>query len=253
MIAKSNAVLPMAMAATCNQELNRLFHVTASAANQQQTTRLSVVEPRRPKPCNAGRSARLGRVFEFLQAPVAILSASPGAIAPLASAEVTAFIAAAISWAFSPRALSRGGALDRRQCEFYGAFAARRQDALEAQPHRSRVAGESEFDRPARQHFGLTRQKCRGGKRRLVARAALSPLGIARPPSSYGHPRARPGGFDIRPSVIDTSVVQLGSLAGTPSGNMRCDLGNFEADHYRNVTIPPRTIDLALSMRARGR
>jgi hypothetical protein len=34
---KKHAVLPMAMAATCNQELNRLFHVAASAANQQQT------------------------------------------------------------------------------------------------------------------------------------------------------------------------------------------------------------------------
>jgi hypothetical protein len=34
----------------------------------------------------------------------AILFASPGVMAPLASAEVTAFIAAAMSWAFSPRA-----------------------------------------------------------------------------------------------------------------------------------------------------
>jgi hypothetical protein len=98
--------------------------------------------------------------------------------APLATAEVTAFIAAAMSWAFSPRALSRGGALDRRQCEFYRAFAARPQDAFEAKPHRSRVADESELDRPARQRFGLTRQKCRGGKRRLVARAGLPPGGI---------------------------------------------------------------------------
>jgi hypothetical protein len=105
-------------------------------------------------------------------------------IAPLASAEVTAFIAGAMSWAFSPRALSRGGALDRRQCEFYGAFAARRQDALAAQPHRSRVAGESELDRSARQRLGLARQKRRGGKRRLVARAGPAPGRIARPPFS---------------------------------------------------------------------
>jgi hypothetical protein len=64
--------MAMAMAMICNRELNRLFHVAASAANQQQTTRLTVVEPGRPRLCNAGRSARLGRVFEFLQAPVEI-------------------------------------------------------------------------------------------------------------------------------------------------------------------------------------
>jgi len=89
----------------------------------------------------------------------AILSASRGVIAPLASAE-------------GDRLHCRGhirGALDRRQCEFYRAFAARRQDAFEAKPHRSRVAGESELDRPARQRLGLTRQQCRGGERRLVA------------------------------------------------------------------------------------
>ena len=50
---KKHAVLPMAMTATCNQELNRLFHVAASAANQQRNTRLSVVaaplrDPSRP-------------------------------------------------------------------------------------------------------------------------------------------------------------------------------------------------------------
>jgi hypothetical protein len=108
--------------------------------------------------CNAGRSARLGRVFEFLQAPVEIAGVDrpdkgvdhrrdplrlARRVAPPPSAEVTAFIAAAMSWAFSPRALSRGGALDRRQCEFDRAFAARRQDAFEANPHPSRVAGAS--------------------------------------------------------------------------------------------------------------
>jgi hypothetical protein len=69
----------------------------------------------------------------------AIVPASPGVITPPASAEVTAFIAAAMSSAFSPRALSRGRALDRRQWEFDGALAARRQDAFETKPHRGRV------------------------------------------------------------------------------------------------------------------
>src|SRR6478752_1144854 len=73
----------------------------------------------------------------------AILSASRGVIAALASAEVTAFIAAAISWALSRPAWSRGGALDRWQGEFYRAFAARSQDAFETKPHRGRVADES--------------------------------------------------------------------------------------------------------------
>src|SRR5207253_1358183 len=77
----------------------------------------------------------------------AIVPASPGVITPPASAEVTAFIAAAMSWAFSPRALSRGSALDRRQREFYRAIAARRQDAFEAQPHRSRIADERQVHR----------------------------------------------------------------------------------------------------------
>ena len=67
----------------------------------------------------------------------AIVAASPGVITPPASAEVTAFIAAAMSWAFSPRALSRGSTLDRRQDKLHRAFAAWRQDAFEAEPHRA--------------------------------------------------------------------------------------------------------------------
>jgi hypothetical protein len=94
---------------------------------------------------------------------------------------VTAFIDAAISCALSRQAWSRGGALDRRQGEFYRAFAARSQDAFETKPHRGRVAEEGELDPPARQRLGLTRQQCRGGKRRLVARADPAPGVIARP------------------------------------------------------------------------
>jgi hypothetical protein len=65
-------------------------------------------------------------------------SRSPGVIAPPASAEMTAFIAVAILWpdimAFSPRAVSRGSALDPRQGELHRRFAARRQDAFDTEP-----------------------------------------------------------------------------------------------------------------------
>jgi hypothetical protein len=86
---------------------------------------------------------------------VAIVAASPGVITPPASAEVTAFIAAAMSWAFSPRALFRGSTLDRRQSELHDAIAARRQNAFEAQPLRCRVADQRQLDGPAGQGLGL--------------------------------------------------------------------------------------------------
>jgi hypothetical protein len=186
----------MAMAATCNRELNRLFHVAAPAANQQQTLAYRLLS--QGDPDSAMRvAARLGRVFEFLQAPVEIAGIDRPDKGvdhrrdPLRLARRDRAAGQRRGHrlhrrsdvvGLQPRALSRGGALDRRQCESYRAFAARRRDAFEAKPHRSRVAGESELDRPARQRLGLTRQKCRRGKRRLVARAGLSPGGIARPP-----------------------------------------------------------------------
>jgi hypothetical protein len=91
---------------------------------------------------------RCGRLFDVLTCPRHLInlvigsehysSLPPGVITPPASAEVTAFIAAAMSWAFSPRALSRGSTLDRRQSELHHAIAAGRQNAFEAQPHRAR-------------------------------------------------------------------------------------------------------------------
>jgi hypothetical protein len=122
----------------------------------------------------------------------AILSASPGVIAPPASAEGDRL----------HRRSNVRGALDRRQCEFYRAIAARGQDALEAKPHRSRVAGEGELDCSGRQRFGLTRQKCRGGKRRLLREPICRPAGLPDRPFSYGRPRARPGGLGEIPLAM---------------------------------------------------
>src|ERR1700726_2976151 len=109
---KKHAVLPMAMAATCNQELNRLFHVAAPAANQQQTLAYRLLSQADPdfamraaaraldassSPCRR-RSKSLASIARTkVSTTAAILSASPRVIAPPASAEVTAFIAAAMS------------------------------------------------------------------------------------------------------------------------------------------------------------
>jgi hypothetical protein len=133
-------------------------------------------------------------------------------IAPLATAELTAFIAAAMSWAFSPRALSRGGALDRRQCEFYRAFAARRQDALEAKPNRSRVAAESALhvkasDSPARNAAAASVA--------LLREPVCRPAGLPNRPFSYGRPRARPSGLGEIPSAIVISSIPIGGPFGS--------------------------------------
>src|SRR5438094_19529 len=90
-----------------------------------------------------------------------IVAASPGVIAPSANAEVTAFIAAAIS-----AAPSIGGS-----AKIDGAFAAGRQNSFDAEPHRGRIAARREFDSPARQSLGLAREQRGGGRGRLVARA----------------------------------------------------------------------------------
>jgi hypothetical protein len=65
---KKHAILRTAAPATCNHQLSRLFHVAASAANHQQT--LADRLQSQGDLANAGRRACLGRLFEFLQAPV---------------------------------------------------------------------------------------------------------------------------------------------------------------------------------------
>src|SRR6202035_3827593 len=82
----------------------------------------------------------------------AMVAASPGVIAPPASAEVTAFIAAAMSAALS---ISRPAA--------GRTFAALRQDAFDAQAQRGRVADEGQLDGLARQSLGLAGEQRRGG------------------------------------------------------------------------------------------
>jgi hypothetical protein len=89
----------------------------------------------------------------------AIVAASPAVIMPPASAGSAAFIAAAMSWAFSPRALSRGSTLDRRQSKFSHAIAAGRQDAFDTEPHRAHGSATSQLDGPADQSLGLAREQ----------------------------------------------------------------------------------------------
>ena len=147
--------------------------------------------------CNAGRSARLGRVSEFLQAPVEIADIDrpdkgvdhrrdPLCLArrhrtagqrrghrlhrrgDIVGLQPTWFV----PWGRSRSAASR--ILPRARGRTAGCV--RGKAALQS------VAGESDLDRPAGQRVGLTHQKRRGAKRRLVAQAGLSPGGIARPP-----------------------------------------------------------------------
>jgi hypothetical protein len=74
-----------------------------------------------------------------------------------------------------------GGALHRRQAEPHRPFAARRNDAIEANPQRPRIALEGEFDGPPGQRLGLAIEHPLGGLGRPVARARRPPGRIARP------------------------------------------------------------------------
>jgi Helix-turn-helix domain of resolvase/Resolvase, N terminal domain len=67
------------------------------------------------------------------------------------------------------------GALDRRQGELDGAFAAWRQKPFDAEPYGGRIAGERKLDGFARQGFGLAREQRRGGECRLVTGAGPPP------------------------------------------------------------------------------
>jgi len=96
-------------------------------------------------------------------------------------------------------AMDIGGAFDRRQREIDGAFAAGRQNPLEAEPHCGRIAAQREFDGLTRQRLRLAREQRRGGRGRLVAGAGPAARRFARPP------RTRPGGFGEASSAIATS------------------------------------------------
>ena len=129
----------------------------------------------------------------------AIVAAAPGVITPPASAEVTAFIAAAMPWTFSPPALSRGSTLDRRQGELHHAVAAGRQE----RSRQSRNAVGS----PTKANSTALRAKVSASPASSAAAAIAvllrqptrRPSGLPDRPFSNGRPRTRPGGFWCKP------------------------------------------------------
>jgi hypothetical protein len=99
-------------------------------------------------------------------------------------------------------------ALDRRQCELDGAFAAWRQKPFDAEPHGGRVAGECKLDGFARQSLGLAREQRGGGECRLVPRAGPRTGRVARPPLLERPPATRPGSFGNSTSDMVIPLVQ---------------------------------------------
>ena len=173
----------MAMAATCNQELNRLFHVAASATNQQQTLAYRLLSQDAPdsamlaaardldassSPCRR-RSKSLASIARTkMSTTAAILSASPGVIA---------------HWP-APRSPPSSP----RRCRGRSRSAAAR-----ISPCARGVATIRVRDRAASrsgQRLGLAREQ-RGGEHRLVARAGPASGRIARP-ALLVRPPARP-------------------------------------------------------------
>ena len=135
-----------------------------------------------------------------------IVAASPGVITPPASAEVTAFIAAAMSWAFSPRALSRGSTLDRRQGELDRTFAALRQNAFDAQPQRCRVPDQRQLDGLAVKASASPASNAAAAIIVLLRQPTRRPRGLPDRPFSNGRPRTRPGAF----GAFDRSSISFG-------------------------------------------
>jgi len=72
-------------------------------------------------------------------------------------------------------------ALDGRQGELDGAFAARRQKPFDAKPHGGRVAGKRKLDSFARQSLGLACEQRGGSQCRLITGAGPTAGGVARP------------------------------------------------------------------------
>jgi len=86
-------------------------------------------------------------------------------------------------------------------------FAATRQDAFEAEPHRGRGADERQLDGLAGQGLGLSGEHAAAALVALLRQPARRPAGLPDRPFSNGRPRTRPGGFGERPSVIVISSV----------------------------------------------
>ena len=113
-------------------------------------------------------------------------------IAPLASTEVTAFIAAAMSWAFSPRALSRGALSIGGNAN----FTVRSRQGRRMRSRQSRIAVGS----PTRASSTALRVNASDSRARNAAAASVAllrepvcrPAGLPDRPFSYGRPRPRP-------------------------------------------------------------
>jgi hypothetical protein len=137
----------------------------------------------------------------------AIVAASPGAIAPSASAEVTAFITAAIS-----AALSIGGSTN---------LTARSRQAGRTRSMQSLIAVGS----PLNASSTALRVKASDSPASSAAAASVVLLqdpvrrraGLPDRPLSNGRPRTRPGGFGEAPSAIATSFCRRRSAA------LRCE------------------------------
>ena len=71
-----------------------------------------------------------------------------------------------------------GRSRDRRQIELYRPRAPRRDDALEAEPHRCRVTVEGEFHDLPGQRLGFGVEQCLGGARRAVPAPSGLPAGL---------------------------------------------------------------------------
>src|SRR5439155_4095063 len=126
-----------------------------------------------------------------------------------ASAEVTAFIAAAMSWAFSPRALSRGSTLDRRQDKLHRAFAAWRQEPFDTEPHRAHGSPTSASSTALRvKAWASPASKAAAAIVVLLRQPIRRPVGLPDRPLSNGRPRTFPGDFGTCPSIIVISVAQ---------------------------------------------
>ena len=118
----------------------------------------------------------------------AILPASPGVMSPPAIAEVTAFIAAAMS-----AALSIGGSANSTGRSRH------RGRMRSIQPQCHRVAGLSRLDGLPGQSLGLAGEQRHRGEGRPVARTGSPPGRVVRP--AFSNPRPR----DSRVSICESS------------------------------------------------
>ena len=199
---------------SCNYELSQLLHVPLSAANLQQDLAHGLYNQFGPTPfVPTGASAGLAGLPDRPLANPPRRSCTP--VRPVLSGRDQASPTLPLSWparpvimplavtrAFSPRALSRGGAL--------------RQDAFDAQPQRRRGRRRA----PARPPCGVNASASLASKAAaaiavLLRQPTRRPRGLPDRPFSNGRPRTGPGAFGAIPSVMVISSVQ--SAGHSPS------------------------------------